>query len=314
MLFRSLNAIEAAAKCDVRVLLIGKTGTGKELVAKAIHQFSSRADFPYIAMDCGVIPNTLIESELFGHKRGAFTGADSDRHGLFLEANGGTLFMDEVNNLHHDMQYKLLRVLQEEEIRPVGSDKTVKTNVRIISASSASLKELVESNEFREDLFYRLHIYPIYIPDLSERQEDIPILADHFLKLYAKRQNKNVQNFDEEIIDFIKQRTWKGNIRELENFVERIVTITPPDVSTIAVSFCPSDLKKEIEHFRYRINSLARMTSMKEKIDKYEAELIKKALVKCDWNQSKAARKLQTSESNIRYKIAQFNIHRDNLE
>ena len=309
-----LHAIEAATKCDVRVLLVGKTGTGKELIAKAIHQFSSRANFPFIAIDCGAIPNTLIESELFGHKRGAFTGADSDRNGLFLEANGGTLFMDEINNLHHDMQSKLLRVLQENEIRPVGSDKTFKTNVRIITAASASLKELVENNKFREDLFYRLHVYPIYIPDLSERQEDIPLLANHFLCQYAKQQNKSAQNFAEEIIDFIKQSTWKGNIRELENFIERIVTVTPPDVSTIEISFFPKDLKKEIEDYRFKIHSAKRSAPIKEQIDKYEAEIIKKALIESGWNQSKAARKLQTSESNIRYKITLFNIQRDDLE
>ena len=162
-----LHAIDAGTKCDVRVLLDGKTGTGKELIAKAIHKFSSRAEHPFIAIDCGAIPPTLLESELFGHKRGAFTGADSDRNGLFLEANSGTLFMDEINNLQHDMQSKLLRVLQEGEIRPVGSDKAFTINVRIIAASSRPLKALVDERLFREDLFYRLNVYPIVVPDES---------------------------------------------------------------------------------------------------------------------------------------------------
>ncbi|MEN8192031.1 MAG: sigma-54-dependent Fis family transcriptional regulator [Bacteroidota bacterium] len=309
-----LHAVEAATKCDVRVLLDGKTGTGKELVAKSIHKFSSRVDLPFIAIDCGAIPSTIIESELFGHKRGAFTGADSDRNGLFLKANGGTLFMDEINNLPFDLQSKLLRVIEDGEVRPVGSDESFKTNVRIITASSSSLKTLVENNKFREDLFYRLHVYPVNIPDLSERQEDIPLLANHFLNKFAKQQNKKAENFHEEIIDFIKQRTWKGNIRELENFIERIVTVTPLDVSTIEISFFPNELKKETEDYKFKISSAARSTPIKEQIDKYEAEIIKKALIESEWNQSKAARKLQTSESNIRYKITQFNIQRDDLE
>jgi len=306
-----LHAIEAAAKCDTRVLLIGKTGTGKELIAKAIHKFSSRAKFPFIAIDCGAIPQTLLESELFGHKRGAFTGAHSDRQGLFLEANVGTLFMDEINNLPYEMQSKLLRVLEEGEVRPIGGDKVVKTDVRIIAASSVPLKKLVEDNLFREDLFFRLHVYPIYIPELNERQEDIALLANHFLHHYAKQQNKNAQNFHEEVIDFMKQRTWDGNIRELENFIERMMTVVPTDASTIDPSFFPVELQQELETFRLKRNAAMRSTSIKEQLDKYEAEIIKKALIECGWNQSKAARKLHTSESNIRYKMGLFKIQRN---
>jgi len=309
-----LHAIEAATKCDVRVLLVGKTGTGKELISRAIHKFSSRANFPFIAIDCGAIPNTLLESELFGHKRGAFAGAFSDRQGLFLEANGGTLFMDEINNLPYEMQSKLLRVLEKGEVRPVGSDKTFKTNVRIIAASSAPLKKLVDDNLFREDLFYRLHVYPIYIPDLSERQEDIPILADHFLNQYAKRQNKNLQNFHEEIIDFIKQKNWDGHIRELENFIERIVTVAPPDASSIDPSFFPMEVQNELENFRLKINASIKATPLKEQISNYEAEIVKKTLIECGWNQSEAARRLKTSEKNIRYKMETLNINKPEIE
>ena len=309
-----LHAIEAATKCDVRILLIGTTGTGKELIAKAIHKFSSRADFPFIPIDCGAIPNTLLESELFGHKRGAFTGAHSDRQGLYLEANGGTLFMDEINNLPHDMQSKLLRVLEEGEVRPVGSDKTLKTNVRIITAASTPLKKLVNDNLFREDLFYRLHVYPIYVPDLSDRQEDIPILADHFLHQYAKQQNKDAKNFHEEVIDFMKQHTWDGNVRELENFIERILTVAPPDASTIDPSFFPDELQKDLESFRIKFNASSDSTPLKEKMNKYEAEIVKKTLIECDWNQSEAARRLKTSEKNIRYKIEKLNIRKSEIE
>lgn len=306
-----LQAIEAAAKCDVRVLLDGKTGTGKELIAKAIHKFSSRSKYPFIAIDCGAIPDTLLESELFGHRRGAFTGAHSDRQGLFLEANGGTLFMDEINNLPYDMQSKLLRVLEEGEVRPVGSDKSVTLDIRIIAASSVSLKKLVAEGIFREDLFYRLHVYPIHIPDLNERQEDIVVLVNHFLHKYAGQQKKNIQGFHEKIIDFMNQRTWDGHIRELENFIERVITVIPPNVSTIESAFFPLDLKEEFEDFWQKERVEKRSVSIKERLNKYEAEIIKETLIECGWNQSKAARKLQTSESNIRNKISQFNIRKE---
>jgi transcriptional regulator with GAF, ATPase, and Fis domain len=309
-----LHAIEAAAKCDVRVLLVGRTGTGKEPTARAIHNFSFRAKCPFIAIDCGAIPNTLLETEFFGHTRGAFTGAHSDRQGLFLQANGGTLFMDEINNLPYEMQSKLLRVLEEGEVRPIGDDKSLKTDVRIIAGSSVSLRQLVDDRLFREDLFFRLHVYPIYTPDLSERQEDIPLLADHFLRQYAKQQNKNAQSLHEEVIDFMKQRTWNGNVRELENFIERIVTVAPPDASTIEPPFFPTELQKEVENYRSKIHSSMRPTPIKEQLDKYEAEIIRKALIECGWNQSKAARKLQTSEKNIRYKMEKLNIQKPEIE
>ena len=305
-----LYAIEAASKCDVRILLVGKTGTGKEIIARAIHKFSAREKFPFTAVDCGAIPQTLLESELFGHKRGAFTGAHSDRQGLFLEANGGTLFMDEINNLPYDMQSKLLRVLEESEIRPVGSDQTININVRIIAASSVPLKNLVDENLFREDLYYRLHVYPINIPDLSERPDDIPLLADHFLHHYSRQQNKNVKNFHEEVIDFMKQHNWNGHVRELENFIERMVTVASPDALIIDSSYFPIELQNELKNFRKKINASSGSEALKEQVNKYEADLIKKTLIECKWNQSEAARRLKTSEKNIRYKIEKLNIQK----
>jgi Nif-specific regulatory protein len=309
-----LHAIEATTKCDVRVILDGKTGTGKELIARAIHKFSSRADFPFIAIDCGAIPHTLLESELFGHKRGAFTGAHSDHQGLLLDANGGTLFMDEINNLPYDMQSKLLRVLEEGEVRPIGGDKVVKTDVRIITASSVPLKRLVEDHLFREDLFFRLHVFPIYVPDLGERQEDIALLANHFLHNYAKQQNKNAQNFHEEVIDFVKQRIWKGNIRELENFIERLVTLIPNDVSEVTFGVFPGDLHEELNEFRKKARQLQSTESLKEQVQDFEAQLIKRKLIECNWNQSEVARRLNTSEKNIRYKMEQLNIRKPEIE
>ncbi|UCE08027.1 MAG: sigma-54-dependent Fis family transcriptional regulator, partial [bacterium] len=224
-----LHSIEAAAHCDVRVLLEGKSGTGKELIAKAIHRSSVRSECPFVAIDCGAISVHLMESELFGHVKGAFTGAATARKGLFEEAHNGTLFVDEITNLPLDLQAKLLRVLQEGEIRPLGSNTTRKVNVRIITAASASLKDMVHEKQFREDLFYRLMVYPIHVPALEERKEDIPLLANHFMRLFSSQQKKKIENFHEKVIDFMKVHPWQGNIRELENFVERMVTLTPKD-------------------------------------------------------------------------------------
>jgi transcriptional regulator with GAF, ATPase, and Fis domain len=307
-----LNSIEAASKCDTRVLLIGKTGTGKELIARAIHNFSSRANFPFVAVDCGAIPHDLLESEFFGHKRGAFTGAHSDHKGLFQEANGGTLFTDEINNLPLEMQSKLLRVLEKGDVRPLGSDTVMQTDVRIIAASSVPLKNLVDENKFREDLFYRLHVYPIYVPDLSERQEDISLLANHFLHQYAGQQNKNTQYFHDEVIDFMKQHHWAGNIRELENFVKRLITIVDKDDTTIDIESFPADLQDELDQFREKNKFSKPSQSLKHRIDQFEANIITQTLIECSWNQSKAARRLDTSEHNIRYKMEKLGIKKPN--
>lgn len=303
-----LYAIEAATKCDARVLLVGKTGTGKELIARAVHSFSSRANSPFIAIDCGAVPQNLLESEFFGHRRGAFTGATSDRQGLFLEANEGTLFMDEINNLPQDMQAKLLRVLQESEVRPVGSDRTVPINIRIITASSISLKKLVEDKLFREDLYYRLYVFPIYVPDLSERKSDLPILANHFLRIQSEKQDKNCESFTEEVIDFVTQRSWNGNIRELENFVERLVTLTPQHVHIIGFEIFPADLCDEIDQFQTHYKPKRSLESLKEQVQDFEAQLITQTLIESNWNQSEAARRLATTEKNIRYKMNRLDI------
>jgi len=304
-----LQAIEAAARCDVRVLLEGRSGTGKELVAKAIHQLSQRSSGPFVAVDCGAIPENLVESELFGHVKGAFTGATADQRGFIEEANHGTFFMDEIANLPTDTQAKLLRVLQENEVRPVGSRKSRKVDVRIIAAGSTSLKKLVDEQKFRDDLFYRLHVYPIYIPSLNDRRDDIPMLAHHFLKKYSRQQEKQIAAFDESILHFLKHRIWQGNIRELENLVERLITLTPLETNIVNQHIFPEDIRKEFkkmkieEKYDYDIPK-----SLTESLEEYEVQLIRKALIQHNWNQSQAARQLKIPVQTISYKIKKLGI------
>jgi transcriptional regulator with GAF, ATPase, and Fis domain len=298
-----LKAIEAAVRCDVRVLLEGRTGTGKELVARAIHKLSERSSQPFVAIDCGAIPPNLIESELFGHVKGAFTGATRDRTGLIAEANQGTLFMDEIANLPLEMQAKLMRVMQEGEVRPVGSNRSQKVEVRIISASSVPLRDLVAQQKFREDLFYRLLVYPIPIPSLEERREDISLLAEHFLKNFAKQQRKPAQSFDETMLAFLEQRGWPGNIRELENFVERLVAFAPEDALVLDASTLPPGIKEEVERFQAAKTSGDSPRSLNARLQKYEEELLRQALVEHNWHQSRAAKALEIPEQTLRYKM-----------
>jgi len=305
-----LLAIEAAARCDVRVLLEGESGTGKELVARAVHKLSPRSEARFVAIDCGAIQPNLVESELFGHIKGAFTGAMADRRGLFEEANGGTLFLDEINNLAVDMQSKLLRVLQDGEIRPVGSNQTRKINVRIIAASSSSLRQLLAEAKFREDLYYRLNAYPIFVPSLNERVEDIPMLADHFLKTFSLEQNKEIDGFHEEVLDFIKQRRWTGNIRELENFIERLVTLATQKQKIIDRKVLPPELQKELKKTKRTHADVPADKSLRQSLADCEEELIRNAVVGCNWNQSKAARILGISEHSLRYKMEKLKIEK----
>jgi transcriptional regulator with GAF, ATPase, and Fis domain len=303
-----LRAVEAAANSEVRVLLEGESGTGKELLAKAIHQFSERNGQPFVAIDCGAIPGHLLESELFGHAKGAFTGATTNRKGLFQEAHGGTLFMDEIANLPLDMQTKLMRVLQEGEIRPLGSNKSVNVDVRIISASSSSLKRLVAEERFRQDLYFRLYVYPVYVPTLHERCEDIPLLANHFLEQFADQQRKKTQCFDGRIIDFMKARAWHGHIRELQNLVERLVTLAPKDMEVLEADILPADLKKEMKITEQSYSDDYYQKSLSDNVADLEEQLIRKALLGNNWNQSRAARALKVPVQTIRYKMEKLGI------
>ena len=303
-----LRSVETAARSNARVLLEGQSGTGKERIAKAIHHFSSRKNRPFVTIDCGAIPEHLLESELFGHVRGAFTGATQDRIGLIEEARHGTLFLDEMTNLPLNVQAKFLRFLQEGEIRAVGSNLPRKVDIRIIAAASTPLKKLVETGKFREDLFYRLHVLPIYVPTLFERQEDIPHLARHFLKKIAAEQNKPLHDFDSSLMRILQQQKWPGNIRELENFIERLVTLLPSNSTTLTLDSVPHQLKKELKHNLVDDTEQITGSSLHESLYALEEKLIRKALTDHNWNQSRAARALRVSEYTIRYKMEKYGI------
>ncbi|NIO04543.1 MAG: response regulator [Proteobacteria bacterium] len=224
--------IEKVSPSKSTVTIYGSSGTGKELVAKAIHFNSPRRNKPFLAFNCSAIPDTLIESELFGHVKGSFTGAYHNKIGLFEEANGGTFFVDEIGSTSMALQAKLLRVLQEKEIRRVGSNDTIKIDIRLITATNEDLEQRVKTGEFREDLFYRLHVIPIFLPDLKDRGEDVHLLAEHFLKSFAGEEGRNIKGFSREAMRLLTEYDWPGNVRELENAIERAVVISQGDLIT----------------------------------------------------------------------------------
>ena len=234
------SLIEKVAPGNSTVMIYGGSGTGKELVAKAIHYNGPRADRPFIPFNCGAIPETLVESELFGHTKGAFTGAVQAKKGLFEEANGGTLFLDEISTILPSVQVKLLRVLQEKEVLKVGSTERTKIDVRMIAATNENLEENMKKGTFREDLFYRLHVFPIFLPDLKDRKEDIPLLAYHFLDLYSKEAKKEFKGISKEAMKLLLEYHWPGNVRELENTIERAVIMTDQDY------LLPNDFPKDL--------------------------------------------------------------------
>ncbi len=232
--------IEKVAPSNSTVVIYGGSGTGKELVAKAIHYNSPRADRAFIPFNCGAIPETLVESELFGHTKGAFTGAIQAKRGLFEEATGGTLFLDEISTTLPSVQVKLLRVLQEKEVMKVGSTERTKVDVRMIAATNVDLEAATKNGNFREDLFYRLHVFPISLPDLKERKEEIPLLAYHFLEHYSKEAKKEMKGISKQAMKLLLEYHWPGNVRELENTIERAVIMTDQD------NLVPNDFPKDL--------------------------------------------------------------------
>ncbi len=225
-----IRQVQQAAQTDATIAVYGESGTGKELIAEIIHLRSKRSTGPFVPVNCGALPEGLLENELFGHMRGAYTDARESRMGLFAQAEKGTIFLDEIGNTSPALQVKLLRVLQERELRPLGGDRSIKVDVRVIVASNKDLQKAVERGEFRDDLFYRVHVIPIYLPPLRERREDIPLLADHFLKHFNKSVGKEIKGFTPSAIQRMMLYHWPGNIRELKNTIERAVVLTMHDV------------------------------------------------------------------------------------
>ena len=281
------SLIEKVALGNSTVTIYGGSGTGKELVAKAIHYNSPRSDRPFIPFNCGAIPETLVESELFGHTKGAFTGAVQAKKGLFEEASGGTLFLDEISTILPSVQVKLLRVLQEKEVMRVGSTERTKIDVRMIAATNENLEENVKKGKFREDLFYRLHVFPIFLPDLKDRKEDIPLLAYHFLELYSKEAKKEIRGISKEAIKLLLEYHWPGNVRELENTIERAVIMTDQDY------LLPNDLPKDlIEGISEMIR---RGVKDRKSLDDIKSEYIKEILKEAGGNKRIAAEILRVN-------------------
>jgi DNA-binding NtrC family response regulator len=281
------SLIEKVAIGNSTVIIYGGSGTGKELVAKAIHYNSPRADRPFIPFNCGAIPETLVESELFGHTKGAFTGAIQAKKGLFEEANGATLFLDEISTILPSVQVKLLRVLQEKEVMKVGSTERTKIDVRMIAATNENLEENMKKGKFREDLFYRLHVFPIFLPDLKDRREDIPLLAYHFLDLYSKEAKKEIKGISKEAMKLLLEYHWPGNVRELENAIARAVIMTDQD------QLEPNDFPKDlVEGFSEMIK---RGVKDRKSLEDIKSEYIKEILKEVGGNKRIASEILRVN-------------------
>jgi len=292
-------SVHRVAESKATVILYGESGTGKELIAKAIHYMSPRAKKPFIKFNCASIPEGLLESELFGHEKGAFTGAINPRKGRFELANGGTILLDEVGDLPINLQPKILRVLQEKEFERVGGEKTIKVDVRLIAATSRNLEELVSKGKFREDLFYRLNVVPLFMPPLRDRKEDIPLLTDFFLERYNKENSKEI-SISPESVKILMDYSWPGNVRELENTIERLVVMSAGTV--IKPQELPVNLKLPSP------GELLQKESLQAGIEDIERSSILDALEKSGWVQAKAARMIGLTPRQIGYKIKKYRI------
>ncbi len=298
--------IAQVADSRTTVLLTGETGTGKGLVARAIHRASPRRDQPFVHLNCGAIPEHLVESELFGHEKGAFTGAVANREGRFEVAGSGTIFLDEINSLPSQAQVKLLKVIQDRQFERVGATRSIHTNARIITATNRELEKEVEEGRFRADLFYRLNVFPILIPPLRNRGADIMLLTDHFIARYAEEMGRKVERIDTPAIDLLMAYHWPGNVRELENAIERAVLLSEGGVITTRC-LPPSLQMKSMEE---RAGTRGRLEQL---VAAYEMGLIKDALKDAGGNQTKAAQLLETTKRIIQYKIAKYDIEYRNF-
>lgn len=294
------DLVERIADTNSTVLITGESGTGKELFAKAIHYNSGRRERSFIAVDCGVIPENLMESELFGHTKGAFTGAHAAKRGLFVEADKGTIFLDEIGNLTPPLQAKLLRVLQEREVKPVGSTEITRVDVRVIAAANEDLRQAVSNGTFRDDLFYRLSVIPLHVPPLRERREDIPLLINHFLDKVCRGHKIKTKEIDPKVLNSMIAYSWPGNVRELENLIERMVLISSG--SLIGPELLPAEILEE------RIPSAPARDTLSGQLAGTEKEAILQALERADGNRTKAARLLGISRASLYNKLKQYDI------
>lgn len=300
--------IEKITNYRTTVLITGESGTGKELVAKAIHYAGNRKEYPFIAVNCGAIPHELLESELFGHVKGAFTGAHISRPGLILQAHHGTLFLDEIGELPLNLQVKLLRFLQEGEIRKVGDTQTLTVDVRVIAATSRNLEKAVAQGVFREDLYYRLNVVPLHLPPLRERREDIALLVRHFLKKYTQELGKNITHIAPESMKALLGYEWKGNIRELENILERAIVMTEGD--TITTEYFPQELLQLQSQIIVNIPEpwISLKEVLKEITRMTEQILITRALKRTENNRTRAAQLLEISHRALMYKLKEYDL------
>jgi two-component system nitrogen regulation response regulator NtrX len=292
------DKIQKAAISQGRVIIFGESGTGKELVARALHNESDRKDKNFIEVNCAAIPHELIESELFGHEKGSFTGAFESKKGKFELADEGTLFLDEIGDMSLATQAKLLRVLETQEFQRVGGSKKIKVDVRIIAATNKDLEEEIKKVNFREDLFFRLNVIPIYIPPLRERKDDIPLLVEYFLKVFARQYGQKIKKISRVTLEALINYDWPGNVRELKNTIERFVIMNPSDVIDI----------KEIPSFRGGRSDYSSFKTLREAREQFEKDFILKRLQENDWNISKTAEDLEIERSNLHRKMKSLGI------
>ncbi len=296
------RSIEKIIDSNVTVLIQGESGTGKELIARAIHYHSkARASKPFVAVNCSALPESLLESELFGHEKGAFTGASGKRVGKFEVANNGTIFLDEIGLMSQMTQAKLLRVLQEREFERVGGNELVKVDVRVISATNVDLEDAVKKGEFREDLFYRISVFPIRLPSLRERREDIPLLAAHFLEKYCKQENKNIEGIAPDALELLMAYSWPGNVRELENAIERATLLASSD------EIAPKDLPNSVRAIGEK-KIYEKDATLSSWIEKLEEEALRQALLECEGNISQTAKKLGIGRATIYRKAKKYGL------
>jgi two-component system nitrogen regulation response regulator NtrX len=297
---RVVDQATMAARSDARVLLMGESGTGKELLAAHIHSHSPFSSGPFVKVNCAAIPTELIESELFGHEKGAFTGASGMRRGKFELADGGTLFLDEVGDLHAGSQAKLLRVLQDGEFHRVGGEQPIRASVRVVSATNRNLQDLIAQQKFREDLYYRLCVVPVRVPSLRERPSDIRALGDYFLAEFCSRNNFKPKTIDEEVYSLLEKHHWPGNARELRNMIERMAILTPGD--RIDVESAPVEIRAPRDS--------APKSNLREARETAERDHIRRALEDCGWNVSHAARALGMERTNLHKRMRALGLSR----